>query len=95
VSDKAKVVHSPELLFMYKVYIIYSKTKAKFYTGHTKNITRRMDEHNMGNTISTRTSVPWDLIYTETFETKGEAIKKENNIKSRGAERYLKNKGVV
>jgi len=54
-----------------------------------------MDEHNMGNTISTRTSVPWDLIYTETFETKGEAIKKENNIKSRGAERYLKNKGVV
>jgi putative endonuclease len=38
---------------------------------------------------STRSGIPWKVIHVEYFATRTEAVKKEKQIKSRGAKRYL------
>jgi predicted GIY-YIG superfamily endonuclease len=38
---------------------------------------------------STKNGIPWEIERHEEFETRTEAIKKENKIKLRGIRRYL------
>ena len=38
---------------------------------------------------STSKGTPWKLVHKETVESRGEAMKKEREIKKRGAKRYL------
>lgn len=59
------------------------------YTGITKNLVRRMIEHNTGQSKSTRRHLPITLIHTESFESRKEARRKEVYIKNMGAKRYL------
>jgi len=49
----------------YYVYIIYSTSRDKYYTGYSQNPEERLVEHNSGATISTRTGKPWVLVYQE------------------------------
>lgn len=52
------------------------------YTGWTNDIKRRMEEHNSGNGAKyTRTRLPVELVYYETFPSKQEAMKREYAIK--------------
>ena len=74
---------------MYFAYILQSEKTLKYYTGSTAGLEGRLKKHNSGETLSTRDGVPWKLIHFEGFETRSEAIKKEMQIKSRGAKRYL------
>ena len=56
--------------------------KAKsFYIGYTTNLSRRESEHNKGNTKSTRPYTPWKLIYSEEFDDKSTAYKREWYLK--------------
>ncbi|MFC0776316.1 GIY-YIG nuclease family protein [Terrimonas alba] len=68
---------------MYYVYILYSPSSGKTYTGFSNDIRRRVTEHNAteakGFTLRYR---PWELIFTECFETKQEAMSRENFFKS-------------
>jgi len=74
---------------MFLVYILQSEKTKRYYTGSTQNITNRLKEHNSGETKSIRGGIPWKLIHIEEYNTKSEAVKKENQIKARGAGRYL------
>ena len=66
---------------MYFTYIIQSTKTNRFYIGSTGNITERIQQHNNGVTKSTRNHGPYVLVHLETYETRGEAVKREKAIK--------------
>lgn len=73
----------------YFVYIIYSSSRDKYYTGYSSDPKGRLQEHNLGATISTRTGRPWTLVYEEKFDDKSAAIKRENQIKKMKSRKYI------
>jgi putative endonuclease len=75
----------------YYVYILYSQSKDKYYTGYSANPEERVVEHNLGATPSTRPGRPWILGYTEEFDNKCAAIKREREIKGMKSRKYIKN----
>jgi len=67
---------------MYTVYILKSINKKRYYIGCTKDVKRRLKEHNEGKTRSTKGHAPWRIVYTEEYDTSSEAFKREKEIKS-------------
>jgi putative endonuclease len=63
------------------LYILWSPSLQRFYTGNTNSIDRRLAEHNSGLVASTRAGIPWELAYIEEFETKSAAVRRELEIK--------------
>jgi putative endonuclease len=63
------------------LYILQSETTGRFYIGSTQDLDRRLSEHLRGHTPSTRGRGPWNLIYTESFESLLEARRRELQIK--------------
>jgi putative endonuclease len=66
---------------MFTVYILYSDNLDQFYVGHTGNLDDRIKRHNQGRSKSTKTGVPWKLMYSEKFDSKSEAYQREMYIK--------------
>jgi predicted GIY-YIG superfamily endonuclease len=64
------------------LYILQSVTTRKFYTGTAEEVLIRLDEHNRGQTFSTRGRGPWELVYRERFSNLAEARRRERQIKS-------------
>ena len=58
---------------MAMVYILYSEKIDKYYIGACINMERRLYEHNIGHSKFTSTGMPWELKYTEKFQTLQEA----------------------
>src|SRR6187431_3463423 len=82
-------------LFMgYTVYVLYSSSCRKFYSGQTQDLENRLIEHNSGETKSIKSCIPWSLIWKLELPTRVEAMKLEKKIKSRGAERFLADNGI-
>jgi putative endonuclease len=48
---------------MHIVYIIYSQFTSKYYTGQTNNLDDRIRRHNSGLSKSTKSGIPWEVIY--------------------------------
>ena len=67
---------------MHYVYIIQSAKSDRFYIGSTKDITKRLKEHNKNITRSTKHKGPWNLVLQEELDTKCEAIKREHYLKN-------------
>lgn len=67
---------------MYFVYILKSLKDLRYYIGQTENIEVRLKKHNRGEVKSTKFRVPFILMKKEVFETRGEAMKRENYLKS-------------
>jgi putative endonuclease len=65
------------------VYIIYSESLERFYTGTTDNVHKRIEEHNSNKYPSTFTSkgIPWNLFLTIKCDSSGQAYKLERFIK--------------
>jgi putative endonuclease len=65
----------------------------KFYVyvlwSETLNVNNRLHEHNSGESVSTKTGIPWIVVHHEEFCTRSDAVKKEKQIKARGIKRYL------
>ena len=76
---------------MYYVYILQSEKSGKYYTGYCADIEVRLIRHNSGATPSTKSGIPWKLVYFENFSEKSEAIKRENEIKSKKSRKYIEN----
>ena len=76
------VYHSQTYNIMYHVYILQSEPNGKFYIGSTGNLAERLKRHNGGRSKATKFGIPWKLVYTENFESRSEAIKREMEIKS-------------
>jgi len=76
-------------LTMYYTYILYSSKINKFYSGQTKDLAKRLEEHNRGKTTFMATGAPWVIVFSREFDSRSEAVKLERFIKSRGASRFL------
>ncbi|HEX2934427.1 MAG TPA: GIY-YIG nuclease family protein [Bacteroidales bacterium] len=66
----------------YFVYILRSLKDNKYYIGSTSDIEARLNYHNAGKQRSTKHRIPFVLVYSETFESKTDALKREKQIKS-------------
>lgn len=64
------------------MYIIQSLKDKKYYIGSTHDVECRLAYHNAGKQRSTKSRIPFILIYSEVFSTKAEAEKREKQIKS-------------
>ncbi len=76
---------------MFYVYILKSSIFQKHYVGSTNNLSRRLSDHNSGKVKSTKAFKPWNIIYTEIFSTRNDALRREKQIKSyKGGEAFKK-----
>ena len=66
---------------MYHLYILISNKIDKYYVGHTDNIIERVERHNRGGEKYTTVGQPWILVYSEGYQTKELAYKREREIK--------------
>lgn len=64
------------------VYIIQSLVDRGYYIGITKDISKRLKKHNLGQVDSTRNRKPFTLIVTEEFSSYSLARLREKEIKS-------------
>ena len=72
----------------FTVYILYSATAEKHYTGFTSNLEQRLLSHNELGKDWTSKYRPWQLIFTKEFEIKNEAMDHEKWLKT-GIGRYF------
>ena len=71
----------PLRMLRYFVYILKSEKVDRFYIGSTKDIDKRIYEHNSSRARWTKRYQPWSLVYKEEFEIRGEAVKRERELK--------------
>ena len=77
------LVQNARSFFMWFVYILYSISAGKTYTGYSNNIQRRFWEHNFSEAKGfTSRYRPWMLIRTEQYESKAEAVARERYLKT-------------
>lgn len=67
---------------LWYVYVLYSPSSRRFYTGMTQDFERRIQEHNTGKTKSTKGFRPWKLVYSEVAEDRVSARNRESFLKS-------------
>ena len=79
----------------FTVYILKSQKDQKYYYGYTSDLKSRLMQHNLGQVKSTRSRVPFNVHYTEKFETKREAIKRELYFKSYDGYTWLKSQNII
>ncbi|RRO12124.1 GIY-YIG nuclease family protein [Flavobacteriaceae bacterium 14752] len=77
------------------VYILYSQTLQKYYTGQTQNLKDRLARHKNGLVKSTKNGKPWVLVHFIVCDSRSEAMMLEKRIKKRGAKRYLKDINIL
>lgn len=67
---------------MFYVYALKSK-EGKLYIEQTNDLKRRLFEHNNGLTrYTTNIKTTWKLLYSEVFQTRSEAMKREKELKT-------------
>ena len=66
---------------MFYVYILQSKKDGKMYIGVTSDLKKRLQEHNNGNSTSTKHRRPFTLIYYEAYLSFKDAIGREKKLK--------------
>ena len=75
---------------MFTVYVLYSKSYDKIYIGFTSNLEQRLLSHNelgkKGWTIKFR---PWELIHTEEFQLKSDAMNREKQLKTATGRNFI------
>jgi len=64
------------------VYILFSETKNRFYIGFTSEMEQRIMRHNQKSKGFTGNVNDWKIVYTEKYDSKEEAYKRELQIKS-------------
>jgi len=80
---------------MYHTYILKSLKDGSYYKGVTHDLENRLKYHNSGKVRSTRSQRPWILHYSETFNTKKEAIQREHFFKSYQGYFWLKENHII
>ena len=77
------------VIAMYYVYILKCCDET-LYCGYTNDVGKRFETHQSGKGAKyTRGRLPLELVYTEEFETKSEAMKRECEIKKMSREKKM------
>ena len=67
---------------MHYVYILQNKRDKEFYVGSTGDLKRRYSEHTAGRVESTKHRLPLRLLCYEAYNTKEEAARREDYLKT-------------
>jgi putative endonuclease len=65
----------PRRVLLFFVYVLRSDQTGRLYTGQTSDLSRRLQEHNSGVTVSTCHGVPRQLVHSESLGSRSEAVK--------------------
>ena len=76
----------------YYVYILKSQKDGKFYTGYTKNLKLRFEQHVNGEVSSTKNRRPLELIYFEGCLNQQDATHREKYLKTHHGKMFLGNR---
>ena len=76
----------------YYTYILKSRKDGKLYTGSTKDLRKRLNQHNKGLSTYTKGRGPFSVIYYEACLSEDKAGSRELFLKSGMGKRYLKNR---
>lgn len=68
---------------MFFMYILKSLKDSQLYIGFTNNLKRRLEEHNKGAVVSTKSRKPLKLVYYEAYASEYDARHREHNLKLR------------
>ena len=79
----------------YQVYVIQNPA-GRFYIGLTEDVELRLQQHNEGISKWTRTRGPWNLVWTSSHMSLGEARKLENLLKKqKGGSGFYRMTGIT
>jgi putative endonuclease len=67
---------------LFTFYVLRSKIDGSYYRGQTASLTERVKKHNGGGSGSTKGRRPWEIVYTEEYSSRSEAIRREQFLKS-------------
>jgi putative endonuclease len=79
-------------MIMYYTYLLLSIKDKKFYTGYTKNLKLRFEQHNKGLVESTKNRTPLKLVYYEACLNQQDATHREKYLKTYLGKLFLKNR---
>jgi putative endonuclease len=72
---------------MFYTYILKSKGYDELYIGSTKDLKKRVAEHNKDVVLSTKRKGPYKLLYYEAYLSESDARRRESMLKLRGQAR--------
>ena len=75
---------------IFVVYILKSKSVERYYIGSSGDRDGRVETHNSPKARWTKRYQPWEVVHVEEFKTRGEAMKRELELKRlKSIARYL------
>ena len=74
---------------MHGVYVIRSRKDGQLYIGYSRDIKRRLAEHNDGRVPATVNRRPFAVLYCELFANQKDAMQRELYLKSGWGRKYL------
>ena len=75
---------------VYYTYVLISRKDNKMYTGYTKNLKLRFEQHKKGQMSSTKDRRPLEIIYYEACISEADALRREKYLKTHYGKMYLK-----
>jgi putative endonuclease len=76
---------------MYYVYVLQSELNPEMiYTGFTRDLRKRLVEHNTGKDTFTRPYKPWKIVWYAGFSSKKRAMEFEKYLKSGSGRAFLR-----
>jgi len=79
---------------MHYVYILQSEQDKEFYVGRTGDLKRRYSEHQAGRVESTKNRLPLKLLCYEAYNTKEEAARREEYLKTSDGRKDIRKRVV-
>jgi putative endonuclease len=77
---------------MYYTYVLRSTKDKKFYTGYTKDLKLRFEQHTKGLVESTQDRRPLKLVYYEACLNRAGATHREKYLKTHYGKMFIKNR---
>ena len=74
---------------MYYTYVLQSLKDNKFYTGYTKDLKQRFDQHQKGRVESTMNRRPLKIVYYEACIDRKDALQREKYLKSHHGKMFI------
>ena len=75
---------------MFYNYLLKSENNKVLYTGYTSDLKKRLKEHNQGLNVSTKSCIPWKMIYYKACLDIEDAKRREKYLKTTQGKRLLK-----
>ena len=79
-------------MIYYYTYVLQSSVDNNFYVGYTKDLIKRIEQHNKGNVASTKMRRPLKLVYFEVCFNQKDALHREKYLKTAYGKRFIKNR---